>query len=85
MKPGSRRDRDQSPLVRRAVDERIDEFDLRAIAALILVDQNLCFFSRISAQNTMLRAPSIKNRLEQIEVFWGYCDIGHMHHIPPKD
>jgi hypothetical protein len=71
--------------VRGAFDERIDEFDLGAIAALILVDQNLCFRSRVLAQEAMLSTPSVKNRLEHIEVFWGYCDIGYMHHFPPKD
>jgi hypothetical protein len=52
------------PLVLSAVDECINEFDLRAIAPLVFVDQNLCFLSRIFAQNALLSTPSVKNRLK---------------------
>lgn len=74
-----------SPLVRGAVYKCVNEGDLRTTASLILVDQYLCFCSRILAQNALLCAPSVKNRLEHIEVFWWYCDIRFLHHFPPKD
>ena len=80
MKPGCRGDGGLVRLVRGVVHERVDEFDLGAIAELILVDQNPGLGSRVLAENPMLATPSVKNRLEQIEVFWGYCDIRYMHH-----